>query len=68
MAIPCPPQSQALPGSQGARMSQRRESYKWLWQNKRAMALNQKAAEPDASQIARQSDEAAEREASFYRK
>lgn len=49
MAPPCPPQSKALPGSQGARMSPRQRVYKWLWQNKRAMALNQQSAEPKAS-------------------
>lgn len=42
-----PSQEQSSSGSQGARMSQRHEGYKWLWQHKRTMAL--KAAEPDAS-------------------
>lgn len=50
-----PSQNKALPGKQGARMSRRWASYKWLWQNNRAMALNQKAAEPGSSSIARQS-------------
>lgn len=55
MATLCPSQNKALPGKPGARMSRRWASYKCLWQNDHAMALNQKAAKPGSSSIVRQS-------------